>query len=235
MRLAPGIATVTCLSSVASLNGDAEKSYQLLLDTVARNTDAAPAEKIWAMTLLGEIATRLGRIHEAEARFRQALALDPVDPYLLAATADFLLDQNRPDEVISLLRDKTRADALLLRLAVAEKRTGAGPLKSHVETLRARFENSRLRGSTVHRREEAMFELHLLEHPRKALDLALANWEVQKEPADARILLEAALASNQTAEAQPVLVFVEKNRLEDVRLAKLADQLNASNHLPNVK
>jgi hypothetical protein len=44
-----------------------------------------------------------------------------VDNYVFGAYADFLLDQNQPREVTALLRDKTRADPLLLRYALALK------------------------------------------------------------------------------------------------------------------
>jgi thioredoxin-like negative regulator of GroEL len=54
-----------------------------------------------------------------------------------------------------------------------------------------------------------------------ALGLAQANWSVQKEPRDARLLLESVIAANKPDAAQPVLEFLEKNRLEDSRLRSL--------------
>jgi predicted Zn-dependent protease len=50
----------------------------------------------WAQTLLAEMAARLGAGAAAERWFRKALAFDDADSYLLAACADFLLDQRRP-------------------------------------------------------------------------------------------------------------------------------------------
>jgi hypothetical protein len=63
------------------------------------------------------------------------------------------------------------------------------------------------------------------------LRLALANWEVQHEPADGRILLEAALATKDSAAAQSVLDFVKKTRLEDLEINRLAARLNPNNSL----
>jgi hypothetical protein len=83
-----------------------------------------------------------------------------------------------------------------------------------------------LRGDFVHQREEARFDLRLRRRPAEALRLALANWQVQREPADLRILMESALAAGQPAAAQAALEFIRTNRLEDVQLAKLARQLN---------
>ena len=40
------------------------------------------------------------------------------------------------------------------------------------------------------------FALHLEHDPQSALDLAQRNWQLQRAPWDARVLLEAALAAN---------------------------------------
>jgi hypothetical protein len=61
--------------------------------------------------------------------------------------------------------------------------------------LGARFDASRARGDVVHRREEARYWLSLRDDPSRAHALAKANWDVQKEPWDARILREAADAA----------------------------------------
>jgi hypothetical protein len=55
--------------------------------------------------------------------------------------------------------------------------------------------------------------------------LALQNWAVQKEVADVRILLQAALKARNRAAAAPVLKWVAQSGLEDTRIAALAEQL----------
>jgi hypothetical protein len=77
---------------------------------------------------------------------------------------------------------------------------------------RDRFEASRLRGDRVHVREEARFTLHLLNDPKKALQLAQENWQVQKEPADARILLESALAAQDAASIETMRDWLKKTK-----------------------
>ena len=61
----------------------------------------------------------------------------------------------------------------------------------------------------------------------RALALARENWAVQREPADARILLEAAVASGDSAAAQPVLDWMKASGIESVALRGLAARLNA--------
>lgn len=220
LQLSTQLVGVTCLSSIASLNGQATRSYSLLERVLTGSPNATVTEKLWARTVLAEIAVRTGNA-AAETHFQQAMALGP-DTYLLGAYADFLLDQGRPREVVKLLQDQTRIDALLLRLALAEQALGLPALETHRTDLAARFEASRLRKDVVHRREEARFALELLKQPRVALELARANWEVQHEPADARLLLTAARAASDPKAARPVLDWLTQTRLEDVQLAKLS-------------
>jgi hypothetical protein len=73
----------------------------------------------------------------------------------------------------------------------------------------------------VHLREEARFTLHLLKTPQAALTLARENWQVQKEPADLRILLEAALAAADPVAIAMVTDWLNHCRLEDVQLSRL--------------
>jgi len=118
------------------------------------------------------------------------------------------------------------ADSLLLRLALAESALTPPPANfaAHVTSLRERFEAGHLRGDFVHQREEARFTLELLHQPAAALRLAQANWRVQHEPADVRILLETARAAGDPSAAQPALDFLREKHLEDVQLDKLAHQ-----------
>ncbi len=229
-----GLAPDVCTASAMSLTGHAPlalRAVALSLQVNAAEAAREPSVAVWAMTLAAETAERLGDA-QAETWFGRALALDGNDPYLLGAWSDWLLDQQLPAEVIALLGARTRIDPLLLRLALAEQAVGDGALAGHVADLAARFEASRLRGDTVHRREEARFALDLLHQTDRALTLARANWDVQREPADARILMEAALAAGRPQEAAPVLAWQRDNHVQDTRLSALAARLRA---LPAVR
>ena len=225
LQLATPLVGVTCLSGVGSLGGEAQQSEQMLQRVLARPDAGDIGARLWALTVLAEIAARRHDPLAAEDYFRQALALGLHDDYLLGAYADFLLDQNRAPEVIAALADSTRADALLLRLALAEQATGSPELEAHVAMLRDRFAASRQRGEAVHGREEARYTLYLLKDPAAALVLAQRNWQVQHEPWDARILLECAVAAGDPRAATPVLEFLQRSGLEDVLLSRLSGRL----------
>lgn len=214
-----------CRAGAMGLGGAARQAYQLLEEALASAPRADPAIKSWALTIMAELAVQLGEPAAAERHFRAALALTERDPYLLGAYADLLLDQRRPDEVLALLAGETRIDPLLLRLALAEQQQGHPDLERHVALLGARFEAARRRGDRVHLREAAIFELELLQRPDEALALALADFAVQREPADVRVVLAAALAAGRPEAAAPVLAWLERSGLEDVTSAALTRRL----------
>src|SRR5471032_108546 len=224
------LVTVTCIANVAGVTGRAAKSEQLLDLTLRRSTGAAPEMESWALTLLAEMAARRGETALAESRYRQALAQHPRDSYLLGAYSDFLLDQQRPQEVIKLLKDQQRIDALLLRYALALQATPgqAAALATATDELTARFNAAMQRGDTVHQREQARFTLLLQHDARGAVQLAQKNWAIQKEVPDMRILLEAALAARDYPAAAPVLEWINVHQVEDVALQALVKKLGAA-------
>ncbi|GGC95562.1 tetratricopeptide repeat protein [Undibacterium terreum] len=224
--LAPELITATCLSNIGSLNGDADKSYAMLVDAYKKNGNTDPGVSVWVMTLLAEMAVRRSDTAAAEQWYRQAMQLLPPDSYLLGSYADFLLDRKRAAEVIPLLKDKTRVDALLLRYALALQAVNAAEASTQREALGQRFAAAMMRGDTVHQREQARYELQLKGNAAAALKLAQLNWEVQKEAADVRIYLEAAVAAGDIRAAAPVLAWIRQTGLQDAALTPLVSRLS---------
>jgi len=226
-RISTQLVSITCIAGIGAMTGRAAASESLLDMTLRRNSDASVEMQVWALTLLAEIAERRGDAASAEARYKRALALDPGDSYLIGAYADFLLDQKRAAEVVTLLEGQTRIDGLLLRFALALQQTPGATerLRRADAELQARFNAAMQRGDTVHQREQARYELYLRGDARSALALAKQNWAVQKESADMRVLLEAALKSGDKAAAAPVLEWAARTGLENVVVQRLARQL----------
>jgi tetratricopeptide (TPR) repeat protein len=220
-RLAQELVATTCLTSIGSVTGHLQESYEQLRLALELNPEADPSIRSWVLTGLAEMAAHAGMAQEAESHFHAALALDDSDFYLLGAYADFLLDEGRPAEVVRLLADKTRADPLLLRYALALKALSSPLLPATTEQLGARFEASRLRGDRVHLREEARFTLHVLNDAPRALRLANDNWAVQREVADVRILLEAASAAGDAPTLAAVSRWLRDSKLEDSHIQRL--------------
>lgn len=221
----------SCIATVDALNGEVARSYARVATLRAQLTNQEQARELvpWLEGLLAEFAARAGTNDAlAEQHFRAALAATPDDAYLLAAFADFLLDHARANDVVALLQDKTRADGLLLRYALAKQYLHAPDTPQLVKTLTLRFAEAHARGTALHVREEAMFTLKLLGNPLHALELAQDNWLAQREPADARILLEAALAAHQSQGAIDAVHWIEQTRIEDPILRALAAHMKVA-------
>lgn len=221
--LADELVTAACIANVGAMTGRLRASEALLAATYARAGGADPAVAAWVEGSLGEMAARRGEHAAAGERFREALRLAPGDTYLLGAYADFLIAEGQPEQAIALLAPHLRVDGLLLRHALALQALGRATLLAPVlAELAARFEAGERRGDGVHLREQALYELRLRHDASRALALAQRNWEAQKELADARILLEAAVAARQARAARPVLEWMHAGGVEDAVLARLA-------------
>lgn len=214
-----------CSAYVEASTGGTRAAYARLGAALEQAPQADPGERLWALTRLAEMAARLGDAPAAERHFRAALALGRNDNFLLAAYADFLLEQRRPADAAALLKDWSRADTLLLRLALAEKALGLPEAGRHAQELGERFAAAALRGERLHLAEEARYLLELRGDAPAALAAAAENWKTQREPRDARILLQAAGAASDKAAAAPALEWLARSRFEDEGLRRLAAAL----------
>jgi hypothetical protein len=222
-----------CIGLLHAYSGRLDLADTLLQQALKTATDAD--SRLWLLTRLGEVASWRGQPARAERHYRDAINLGVDDGYLLAAWSDFLLDQKRAADVVRLLAKWESSDGLLLRLALAEASLKLPAAKAHSQALEDRFAAARLRGDTTHRAEEARFQLHLRGNASAALELASANYQVQKEPRDARILLEAALAARSFAPAQPVRDWLKISGFEDPALRQLALATSAEQNAGGLK
>lgn len=214
--------TATCMATPRSLSGAAETALEQL-DRALTRASGDSGIRLWALTVAAEIAERLGR-EDAQQRYERAVQAEGAehDLYLKLAFSDFLLRTGQPEtvaDVLSPFDDTTEARIRLLRARAAQGRTvDAAPLRSRLDAIRAR-------GGVPGYREEAMLALHLEARPEAALWLARENWRLQREPADALLLLQAARAARRPEEAEPVRRWMRAHGVEDVRLEAQLDTL----------
>jgi hypothetical protein len=210
-----------CRARVAALGGQAEKAYDYLLRAMNRDVTASPAMQRFGLAVLADIAEGLGREADADRHFAAATAVGQPDVPLLAAMADHLLDHDQAKDVLALLDGRGDAEALVLRRAIAAKRRNDPRLGQWSAILGESFAAAKRAGGRLHLREEARFRLEVQEDAAAALPLAIENWAVQKEIADARLLLACAAAAGKPEAARDVLGFVQRTRLADQRLMPL--------------
>jgi tetratricopeptide (TPR) repeat protein len=230
LNSAGDVTAALCLGSLASVTGRLELASSLATGALGSMPASDISQRAWAFTLRADVATHQGNLTEAARLLQQGLSIDPNDRYARAALCDVMLDLGRPEAVLSWTADQDRDDNLLLRRALAlqaltqRARDGARwreALTAATAQLRDRHEAAQLRGDRTHLREAARMQLVLMQDPAAALRLARENWSIQREPADVRILLEAARAAHDATSIGELSAWVRATGLIDVRIANL--------------
>jgi hypothetical protein len=216
-HLAPALIVEACRAPLDAIEGDSDGAYRRLAAAVA-DPAADPSLRAWAQGTLAELAIQRGDEAGAATLLRGILANDPADAYARAALADVLMHQHDPAAASALLKGYDQIDNLLVRRAIAEHAAHGPDAARLVQAMHDRIAAAAERKDRIHMREEAMFTLAVdLDAPR-ALELASANWDVQKELADARLLAAAAMAARDRAAAAPVIDWAEAHHVHDARL-----------------
>jgi Tfp pilus assembly protein PilF len=218
---------LACAAAVRMNLGQAAQSLQMLERALGSETGVSAGTRGWMLGLMAEAAERLGDWPLAESHYRAALQLLPQDNFLLVAYADYLLDRGRPEEVLPLLAGHTQSDTAFLRIALARTALRSPDAARDVWIMAARFEALTFRGSDYFGREQARFALDLQHDPRRSLEIARQNWQVQRAPWDARVLLEAAVAAEDEHAASETLAFLEQTQLQDPVIKALVERLRA--------
>ncbi len=196
----------------ASIDGPRGRSTEArrALTTVIADQSIDPADAIWAKSVRGELAFYAGEVRAAEIDLRDAIAADPDDVYSRGLLTDLLVDSHREQEVLDLVKDDEPNEVLLLRRAIAGHRLHASDARALQQRLQSSITALRARGDTTHQREEARFLLEVAEDAALALPVAVANWGVQHEPWDARVLLESAAAVGDRKAGAPAIAWTEQ-------------------------
>ncbi|HEY0680740.1 MAG TPA: hypothetical protein VGD45_00270 [Steroidobacter sp.] len=213
------------MSRVSSHRGEARSAYRKLQALRDRAGEMEPRQRREIELTLADISTRLGDAKSARQHLERALAAADADAYTLLTYADFLLDQREYGQVAVLFDRYSEYADLLLRTALAAKATNSAHAGQLAQRLRDQYAAHQRRGDFAPSRDYARFLLDIEGKASAALDAALFNWQTQREPADALIVLRAAIAAGRPAAAEPVAAFIRQHGLEDVRLARLLTRI----------
>ncbi len=211
-----------CTASAGSVGGSLEASIPVL--KIAAGRTAGPV-RAWALAVLAQACEQRGDVTTAAAAYRDALAAAD-DLVTRLAYADLLLAQRESTEVRRVLADAPETDGVLLRRWRAARVLGDPDATAIEVRLRTRLEDAHARGDgsdLLHARDWAQFELERGD-TTQALRLARANWETQREPADALVLARAALAARDPQSRIEIQTWMRATTLQDVRLSSLLEQ-----------
>jgi len=224
-RLASPLVAATCAAPLDAIAGHADAAYARLAALVRASRTGDAAVRGWALTELAELAYMRGDARAAEAHLAAALALDPDDAYARNLLADGLIAAGRGAEASQLLAGREQIDSHLVRRAIAEHQLQGADAARLVQRMRERIAAAADRGDRVHLREEARFALAVDRDATRAVRIARDNWNVQKELADARLLVDAAAAARDRAAAAPVIAWAQTTGVRDAALERGLAQL----------
>ena len=210
-----------CLAENAALRGNFDGARASFTRLLAGARQAASTQA-WLTTSLAELEQRAGRAAAADTAYRAALELEP-DAYATLSYADFLIEQRRPAEALALLKNQTRSDAVLLRLAIAGAQANTPTAAADAAEMRERISlaNERPDAKLFHGREQAMFALMVDHQPMLALGLARGNVAQQREPLDLLVLAQTAQASGRADALQEARRLMSDIGLHDKRTQAL--------------
>ncbi len=226
VRSAGSVISGICFSQLLSLSGSAQRAREILQVLQQRISPDEVLLQEWVLSIRAEINVQLGNFAQAELDFKKAIALPNRNPYLLRSYTELLLQQGRNVEVLQILKNESRDDALLLQLCRAAKYSANNSLLRHYQSmLDLRYEEAKLRDSSLHQREEAVYRLEVTQQYKQAHHLALANWRQQKEPYDTLILLQTAIAMKDYKTIFSLKQTLSESGLEDVKIHQLMDSV----------
>ncbi len=213
-----------CRLETISLQGQhaqARTGLQALLAPLSPRADAS--RRAWLLSLRAEAEERAGDDAAARAAYTQSLAAEP-DLYTAIAFSDLLLRTGQPDAAQRVLAPLARTDAVLLREALALRQMRDARWQTVRDELRAREQALDRRGDDLelHDRERALLALWLDDAPARALTLAQRNLDLQREPLDWWVALQAAGQAKDSTATTALRERLRATGLHDARLAQNA-------------
>lgn len=209
-RAAAGLPAAACMAENEGLRGRFAAARDTL-QALAATPGLDRVTRGWLHTTRAELELRAGDGAAAEAAWRAALEADD-DPYTAIGYADFLLARGRPAEALARLAGQPASDAVLLRRAAA-----GDPVATR--EVRSRFAQSALRPDSLytHGREQALLALQIERDAPRAVVLARANLQRQREPIDLWLLAESARRAGDRAALEEAIGLAAAQGLVDAR------------------
>lgn len=176
-----------CAARVLDVSGRPAEAAALLDRAIA---GTPPELRVWVHELMAAFSDRAGDLVVAERHYAAIASLMPHEERHAVAHAGFLRRTGRPEQALGRL-PVAETDAGLLERALSLRAAGR-PDGAEIVELERRIAADLAEGHEGHLRESARFHLDILGDAEVAHRIAQRNWQLQKEPEDRALLLEAA-------------------------------------------
>ena len=207
--------------------GQPQPAIDLLqgLTGAASFQDASSQE--WLAFHLGEALRVAGQAARAIAVWDKQLKASPQSHLLRLSLAELLNQQGQYRQAQKIAATEAPTDALLMQSLLASRGLKDGDEARLAGLLDARIASQAQRQESLIERPRLIYLIDYGKDPAAGLALSIDNWKLQKEPPDAVLFAQAALALNQPRAAEPVVVWAEKTAYTDAQLKPLIAQLKA--------
>jgi hypothetical protein len=182
---------LACLAESYAGSGQFEQALALLAAYPVDDGSLQAAARAYLLAVRGELRERSLDLPGAIEDYRRALALAPRDDSIRASLADALVARGERTAASAVLEVERPSLALQVRQALAADGAARTALAARAAGWLAL---EKQRGDAAHHREAAMLALGT-GYARAALAAAQANFALQKELPDVRVLARAALAA----------------------------------------
>ena len=208
-----------CAAENQALRGETDAARSRL-QTLLKNA-SVPATRGWLLTTLAELEQRAGQAAASDVAWQQSLQAAP-DAYATVGYADFLLDQQRPQDAWDVLRPAADSEGVLLRRAIAATRLKLPEAAALRRAIQASYAQADLRPEdSGHQRERALMQLDVVGQPSAALAHARNNLTRQREPLDLWLLARCAQAAGDAKALAEARQLAKTQGLRDARLDAL--------------
>lgn len=216
-----------CQSILQYRSGQAGAGAARFKQLVALPDYAGPLAQDWLRLHWGEALRTAGQYDEAIQVWQAHLTKRPGAHPIRLALAELLNAQGRPAAAKTVANVPNPSDALLVQSLLASRALQDGETARLAAQVAARFGSQALRNESLIERPQMVYLIHDGQDTQAGLAMALANWRDQQEPADAVLLLQAALLTHQPKAGAGVIDWMRKTGYTEPALAALVQRVQA--------
>lgn len=197
----------------------------------AEHQDAS--SQAWIGFHLGEAHRVAGQPDQAIAVWQKLLQAQPKAHLLRLSLADLLNQQGRFTEAKAVATgpgntaSSSLSDALLVQALLASRGLKSADEALLAGQMQARLQSQALRQEALIERPKLIYQIAYGQDMAAGLALSVENWQLQKEPPDALLFAQAALALKQARVAEPVVNWAQTTGYTEPALRELMAQLTA--------
>jgi tetratricopeptide (TPR) repeat protein len=207
--------------------GKPQPATELLSAALKAKTFQDTSSQDWIGFHLGEALRVSGQPAQALAIWQKQLKANPQSHLLRLSLAEMLNSQGNYRLAKQIATTESASDALLMQALLASRGLNEPDEKRLASLIDARLKSQEMRQESLIERPKLFYLIAYGKDPVAGLALSIQNWQLQKEPPDALLFIQAALAVNQPRAAEPVLIWAEKTGYTDPELAPLIRQLQS--------